>query len=257
MVEIKKIKIHDNINIAEDNMITGEVVITDDVAQANSCATQNKPYIVWLNKENRDKSMPSGAYCVENPDDIDDTYLERVYRRFYGIPWNIVETRRLNIREITKKDVPRLYELYADEEITYYMENLFPDVAQEIEYTENYIKNVYEFYGYGMWLITLKDSGLVIGRAGLECKEGFDGLELGFMLGKDFQGYGYAYEACSSIIKYGVEELGIKDYCAVVHRNNKKSIKLCEKLGLSCDKEMEDNWLMYTSKKTVLCMEKP
>ena len=23
------------------------------------------------------------------------------------------------------------------------------------------------------------------------------------------------------------------------------------------DKEMEDNWLMYTSKKTVLCMGKP
>lgn len=249
MIEIKKITINDNINIVEDNLITGEIIITDDATLAQQYAVQNKPYIVWLNEENRNETMPSGAYCVENLDDIDSTYLERVYRRFKGMPWNIVETERLNIREITKEDVPRLYELYADKEITYYMENLFPDIEQETEYTENYIKNVYEFYGYGMWLITLKDSGLVIGRAGLEYKESFDGLELGFMLGKDYQNKGYAYEACSAIIKYGVEELGVSNYCAVVHRDNKRSIKLCEKLRFAFEEVKDDNWLLYTAKR--------
>ena len=253
MIEIKKITINDNINIVEDNFVTGEIIITDDDVLANQFAAQNKPYIVWLNEGNRNKSMPSGAYCVENLDDIDDTYLERVYRRFEGLPWNIMETKRLKIREITKEDVPRLYELYADKEITYYMENLFPDIGQETEYTENYIKNVYEFYGYGIWLITLKDSGLVIGRAGLEYKESFDGLELGFMLGKDYQNKGYAYEACSAIIKYGLEELGVNNYCAVVHRDNTKSIKLCEKLGFVHSEGSEGDWLTYTKRQYYAC----
>lgn len=246
MIEIKKITINDNINIVEGNFITGEVVITDDAELAQQCAVQKKPYIVWINEENSDKSMPSGAYCVEELGDIDDEYLEKIYRRFKGLPWNIVKTERLNIREITKEDVPRLYELYKDKEITCYMENLYPDIEQETEYTENYIKNVYEFYGYGMWLITLKDSGLVIGRAGLEYKESFDGLELGFMLGMDYQKNGYAYEACSAIIKYGVEELGVRNYCAVVHRDNQNSIKLCEKLGLVYSEEQNDGWVTYT-----------
>ena len=56
-----------------------------------------------------------------------------------------------------------------------------------------------------MWVITLKESEEVVGRAGLEYKEGFDGLEIGFMLGKEHQHKGYAYEACKAILEYANE----------------------------------------------------
>lgn len=211
--------------------ITREVMITESAEEAARYAARQIPYIVWLNENNRDQSFPCGSYCVEDLSDIDARYLDRVYRRFHDIPWDITETPRLRIREITVEDVPQLYELYRDASVTQFMEPLFAEPEQEIIYTREYIKNIYGFYGYGMWVLESKDSRQVIGRAGLEYKEGFEGLELGFMLGVAYQHQGYAYEACSAILAYGIEELDQREYCSFINENNEASIHLCERLG--------------------------
>lgn len=208
-----------------------EVRITEDPAEAAHLAASRTPYIVWLNDRNQEACFPSGAYCVERLSDIDAQYLDRVYRRFHNLPWEIAETPRVRIREITVKDVPQLYELYRDASITAFMEPLFADPEQEIAYTKDYIENVYGFYGYGMWVLEEKKSGQVIGRAGLENHEGFEGLELGFMLGVAYQHQGYAYEACSAILTYGLQELGQQRYCCYINEKNYPSIRLCERLG--------------------------
>lgn len=208
-----------------------DVKITDSPEVAADYAKRNIPYIVVLNERNKAETFPSGAYCVECIEDIDDAYKDRVYRRFRGLPWDITETKRLKIREITVKDVPRLYELYGGEGITKYMEPLFPEMEKEIEYTKAYIQNVYRFYGYGMWVIELKKDHEVIGRVGLEYKEGFDGLELGFMLGTAYQHQGYAYEACEAVLQYGMDTLGMTKFCAFVNEDNTASVKLCKRLG--------------------------
>lgn len=219
-----------------------EVKIAKNSEEAAYFAANQIPYIVWLNEGNRNQSFPCGAYCVENLSDIDADYLERVYRRFKGLPWDITETARLKIREITVDDVMRLYELYRDERVTRYMEPLFEEPQEEIAYTKEYIKNIYGFYGYGMWVIEEKKSGQVVGRAGLEYKEGFEGLELGFMLGVDYQHRGYAYEACSAILDYGVQVLGQSYYRAVVHEKNEPSQQLCKRLGFVPSGKAQDSF---------------
>lgn len=207
------------------------VILTDEASVAIECSENQQPYLFLLTEQNKHESLPSGAYCIENIEDVSEDYLKKVYQRAKGLPWEILKTDRLLIREITVEDVPRLYELYADESITRYMESLFSTRQQEEEYTKDYIENIYHFYGYGMWLIALKESGEVIGRAGLEYKEGLEGLELGFMLGKDYQHKGYAYEACRAILDYAREELEQDEIYAVVHEENEASITLCKKLG--------------------------
>ena len=86
-----------------------EVRITEDPAEAAHLAASRTPYIVWLNDRNKEACFPSGAYCVERLSDIDAQYLDRVYRRFHNLPWEIAETPRVRIREITVKDVTQLY----------------------------------------------------------------------------------------------------------------------------------------------------
>lgn len=208
-----------------------DVRITESAKQAAVYAKLKIPYIVHLNDQNRNDSFPSGSYCVEDLQAIDDDLKDRVYRRTFNMPWNILETDRLRLREIKVDDVPSLYALYADEEITRYMEPLFADANEEIEYTKNYIENIYRFYGYGMWIVEKKDTDEIIGRAGLEYKEGFDGVEMGFMLGKKYQKKGYAYEICRHIIEYARNRLDITRFRAVVDENNLASIRLCERLG--------------------------
>lgn len=230
-------------NIQKDYSLYKEeegIILTDDAFLARECNSRGFPYLFLLHEQNKQESLPSGMYCVESLADVSYEYLDKVYRRAKGLPWNILTTDRLQIREITPEDVPRLYELYEEESITRYMEPLFPDQQQEIDYTKDYIKNVYHFYSYGMWLITRKKNGEIIGRAGLEYKEGFEGLELGFMLGKDYQHKGYAYEACKAILNYACEELEQTSFRAVVHRDNEPSRHLCEKLGFQKKESAEE-----------------
>lgn len=208
------------------------LVLTDDCQTALYCAERSIPYLVVLHEKNAFDSFPSGAFCIEKIEDISMSYLEKIVQRFRKIPWTILETGRLVVREITVEDVPALYELYRDPEITEFMEDLFADPSEEIAYTRQYIENVYSFYGYGMWLVLEKETGEIVGRAGVESKEGFDGLELGFMIGKRYQRRGYAFEVCKAIINYVQEELEIFEFCALVREGNIASAALCKKLGM-------------------------
>ena len=167
----------------------------------------------------------------------EEEFFQNILKRFLGMPWDILETKRCLIRETAVEDVDAFYELYEDEEITRYMEPLFEDRDEEIEYTKSYIKNVYEFYGFGMWTIVLKDNGEVIGRAGVSYREGFEHPELGFMIGTKYQRQGLAYEVCSAILEYMHENYEMEEILIFIEPQNTPSILLAKKLGASFYKE--------------------
>lgn len=109
-------------------------------------------------------------YAVESLAELDIEYLERVRRRYNHIPWDIGETDRCLIRELSLSDLPALYELYDKPGMTDFVEPLY-DYETELEYQKAYIENMYGFYEYGMWLVFSKETGTLIGRAGLEHNE--------------------------------------------------------------------------------------
>lgn len=136
------------------------------------------------------------------------------------------------LREMVPEDVGELYHLYEQPEITRYIEGLFSDMEEERAYIQSYYNTIYKFYGYGMWLITMKD-GSIIGRAGIENNS--DGVfEMGYMLGLQYQHQGYALEACEGILKYAEENLEIerKDIICRIDKENTASVKLAGKLGI-------------------------
>jgi RimJ/RimL family protein N-acetyltransferase len=121
-----------------------------------------------------------------------------------------------------------------------YIEPLYERKKEE-EFTRNYIKNMYGFFGYGLWLVILKADGRIVGRAGIEHREinGETVQELGYLIGKPWQHMGYAKEACLAIIEYCVEELGIGQLYLCSHKENIPSLSLAEKLGFSCIDEID------------------
>lgn len=163
-------------------------------------------------------------YAVESLAELDIEYLERVRRRYNHIPWDIGETDRCLIRELSLSDLPALYELYAKPGMTDYVEPLY-DYETELEYQKAYIENMYGFYEYGMWLVFSKETGKLIGRAGLEHDE------LGYMIAPEFWNMGYATEVCRFIIDYARENTDFeKLYCRIDERNE-ASVRLAKKLG--------------------------
>ena len=173
-------------------------------------------------------------YAVESLAELDIEYLERVRRRYNHIPWDIGETDRCLIRELSLSDLPALYELYDKPGMTDYVEPLY-DYETELEYQKAYIENMYGFYEYGMWLVFSKETGKLIGRAGLEHDE------LGYMIAPELQNLGYATDVCRFIIDYARENTDFEElYCRIDERNT-ASVRLAKKLGFTNSGYMDDD----------------
>lgn len=198
-----------------------------------------------LCEDNRNASFPGALYAVEKLEELDFASLDRIYRRLAGLPWEILATDRLLVRETVVEDADRFYRIYEEPSVTAYMEALCEDRDEEIAYIESYIEKVYAFYGYGMWTVLEKTSGEVIGRAGISWREGYDLPELGFVIGVPWQGRGYALEVCEGILEYARETLEMKKIQALVRPGNERSVRLCGKLGFSSGGETVAEGVRY------------
>lgn len=201
--------------------------------------------IAFLHEYNSGEDLSAAAYAVSDAGELAAEDIRRIYLRLKGEPWLLLETARCRIRETTVADVDSFYRIYAEPSITYYMENLFEDIEDERQYTREYIRQVYGFYGYGLWSVIHKESGDVIGRAGLSWREGFDIPELGFVIAVPYQGRGYACEVCTAILQYGKEELQFDTVQALIEKENLASVSLCRKLGFFLKDEVADRGKTY------------
>lgn len=212
--------------------------VTDQAKVYTAMRDQGCYVLPCLHENNREESFPGALYAVENLEEMDEESFDLAYRRLAGLPWEILTTDRCIVRETTVGDVDSFYQIYAEPSITEYMENLFADRDEEIAYTKDYIEKVYAFYGYGMWTALEKESGAVIGRAGISWREGYDLPELGFVFGVPWQGQGYAYEVCSAVLAYAGETLLMDRVQALVQPGNERSQNLCKKLGFAFSREI-------------------
>ncbi len=193
---------------------------------------------------NREADFAGAPYVIEQIEELGCGEIDMAYRRLAGLPWEILTTKRCIVRETTEEDADSFYRIYAEPEITGYMENLYADREEELAYLREYREKVYAFYGYGMWTVLLKD-GTVIGRAGISWREGYDVPELGFVIGVPWQRQGYAYEVCTAILGYAAGELGMTQVQALVMKGNEKSLALCIKLGFRETGEVRDGGCDY------------
>lgn len=211
----------ENQSIKDGSYFTNTLVISD--------MSQDIFFLGWI-PNTEEASWDFGAsFVFESPESLTRDYLEQVYRRSQGIPWDILETERCVLREMVCEDYPFFEEIYGEEGTADYVEPLF-ERAEELEYIANYRKNVYEYYGYGIWTVLDKTTGVVIGRIGLDPKE--DGtVHLGYLLSRKWQQLGIATEVCQAVLRYAKEELFLDEIFCVVHRDNLKGKKLCTRLN--------------------------
>lgn len=230
--ECKKKKIHFFYSFPEKvTLISETLYITDSLEIYSGLKEEGANVLVWLHKENKNRNFREAVYAVEKIEEINLKYLEQVYCRFMGIPWIITETERCIIREMKEDDVDEIYRIYEGKTITKYMEGLYENKEEEKEFIRSYIKNAYEFYGYGTWVIYEKKAGILIGRIGYNLREGYEEPELGFVIDERYQKKGYAYECCKAALLVGKEDYEFETIQALVKEENKASWSLCEKLG--------------------------
>ena len=205
--------------------------ITDSFEMAEKVHGLGIAVAALINDFNNKKGYPSVPYCIEDIKNISYEDVERIWKRYRQIPWLITKTDRLTIREQTLDDIEDIYNMYADETTTAYMDKLYDDIEEEKEYMRDYIAHQYPFYEYGIWTLIDKCTGEYVGRAGLSIREGYEDVELGYAITKAYRNKGYAKEAIKAIIKYAKDELYITRLIAFVRPQNLISIKILEDMG--------------------------
>ena len=232
ILEESDCKLISNINcLHHTNIINIEetLIITDDPETAAKLLERGRYVVVLYHEQNRGQSFPAARYGIEDLFQLEYKSYVEAYQRLAGLPWEILQTDRLLVRESTLEPA-----------ITFYMEDLYKDRDEELAYMKAYIDQIYGFYGYGLWTIILKETGQVIGRAGLSVREGYDFPELGFVIDVSFQKQGYGFEVCNAILKYAGEELEFEKVQALVDERNVVSLHLLKKLGFKFERNVID-----------------
>ena len=186
--------------------------------------------LICIKKDSDIDNFPGSQYFVMNPEDNDADYFIKIWQRFKNIPWEIARTQRLIIRETIPSDVDVFATLYDDPDMTRFTEPLYEDLNEEKKYILEYTEKVYKIQGFGIWTLLEKESNSIIGRAGLITRGGFDGVEVGFLLGKQYRNKGYATEAVNECIKIA-HNLEIDKIYSLTMPENTKARRVLSKCG--------------------------
>lgn len=164
--------------------------------------------------------------------EIDPAFLERDRLRKEGLPVQIAVTDRLLIRETIKEDIPSLYEIWKQEGMIRGIVPVLKTLEEETEFMEAYIRHAYLFYDFGLWTVLEKESGRIIGQAGLFVSEKLeDAVELGYLIGKSDRRKGYAVECGRAILSYAEEVLDLEEVHVLIEKKNEASMGVARYLG--------------------------
>lgn len=179
-------------------------------------------------------------FVMEGWEGMGFPYINRVFCRMEGIPLVICETDHLWIRELVQEDIPRLCEICGQDSVRAFISDIGDDRQEETEKHRAYIEQAYQFYDYGYWGMYDKQSGLLIGRCGIQDNivDGIAEVELGYLLAEEQRGKGYAKEAVKAVLTYAFQELGIPRVVAVIDKNNTVSLHVAESCGMLWEKDI-------------------
>ena len=149
----------------------------------------------------------------------------------------ILETKRLLLQQATSGDAKFILELLNDPA---FIQNIGDRGLRTLEDARNYISNrliaSYKDYGFGMYLVILKDTGEVAGICGLVKRDGLDDVDIGYSFLPRYWSKGYATEAALAVKEYAKNTIGLKRLVAITDPLNQGSIRVLEKIGLKFEK---------------------
>lgn len=141
-----------------------------------------------------------------------------------------LETERLLLRFFRESDFAQYSQIVADPDVMRFLGGQPMTLMEAWRHMAFTIGHWY-FRGYGPWAVEEKASGRLVGRLGFTHPAGWPGFELGWMLGRDSWGKGYAIEGARRALEYAFTEMDRDHVISCIAPDNLRSIKVAERLG--------------------------
>ncbi len=154
----------------------------------------------------------------------------------------IVTTERLSLRPLLPADADDYAAMRFHPEVTKWLPPA-PGKVQEGDFVTAAHATIERFAvswqerRYAPWGVFRE--GRLIGHAGLNFIEQFDGVEVLWALHPDAWGQGYATEAARAALAYGFETLELDRIFAITLEENRASRSVMERIGLTYRKRVD------------------
>lgn len=146
----------------------------------------------------------------------------------------ILETARLRLREFTLDDGEFIVDLMNSPGwLKFIGDRNVRTTGQAQKYLENGPIKAYQQNGFGLSMVERKDDDVPVGMCGILQRPTLDTPDIGFAFLPAFNGKGYALEIASAVMTYAQSNLGLSRIAAITLRENDRSIRLLEKLGMT------------------------
>ena len=154
-----------------------------------------------------------------------------------------LETERLLLRRPQRADVDAYAAFFADAEVVRYIGGVTKTRWETAAAVDRMVRH-WERYQIGLFSLVRKEDERLIGRAGFllwdpqrwlnAMVNDLDGpleTEIGWTLGREFWGRGYATEGAKAARDWALAELGLTRLISLIQRANIASVRVAEKLG--------------------------
>lgn len=145
----------------------------------------------------------------------------------------VLETPRLVLRWITTDDAPFVFDLVNEPS---FIQFIGDKGVRTLDDACNYILTgpvaSYQRFGFGLYLVLLKETDTPIGMCGLLKRETLPDVDIGYAFRPAYWSMGYALESASAVLTHGWDAFGLKRIVAITAPDNASSKALLNKLGL-------------------------
>jgi len=145
-----------------------------------------------------------------------------------------LSTDRVALRAFRESDAPGLAKVHNNAEVMRYLSptgEAEPSLRKAWDYMA-LTTGHWAFKGYGKWALVDAKTDEVIGRVGYhDFPYEWPGLELGWTIGREFWGKGYATESARLALDWGFENIDTNEIISAIHPDNERSARVAERLG--------------------------
>ncbi len=147
------------------------------------------------------------------------------------IPLPTFDTDRLRIRPWVAGDAAAAFRIFSDPRVTRYTGGSGPQSESWMRDRILERQERYALRGWGMWAVTERESGSLVGNVGFAPLEGHPEIEIAYHYAPSAWGRGYATEAGTAALAYLTHRFAFPRILGLTFPANTASTHVLEKLG--------------------------